>query len=59
MSKIFMWYFKDFASSNTSLLEWILQYLDDSLKCELESLLKSGSEVSIEYSDYNWFLNKL
>ena len=55
-----MWYFKDFASSPSELLQWISQFLlEDSKEGKLQLLIFDSKDIIIEYSDYNWLLNKL
>lgn len=58
LSKIFQWYSSDFGDSKRNQLKWISQYLPDDMKQTLCDMLLLG-DVSVEYSDYNWLLNKL
>ena len=55
-----MWYYKDFASTSSELLQWISQFLlEDSKEGMLQLLSFDSKDITIEYSDYNWLLNKL
>lgn len=55
-----MWYLRDFADSAVpELLEWITAYCDETTKSHLETLLRGNpSEITVQYSEYNWLLNK-
>ncbi|XP_041108187.1 uncharacterized protein LOC121316908 [Polyodon spathula] len=58
MSKIFQWYMTDFASSPKELVRWVLQYLNRD-QVEAASLLLSDPDLQVNFSSYNWQLNKL
>lgn len=58
MSKIFQWYMTDFAPSPKELVRWVLQYLNRD-QVEAASLLLSDPDLQVNFSSYNWQLNKL
>ncbi|XP_011403572.1 PREDICTED: uncharacterized protein LOC105312537 [Amphimedon queenslandica] len=57
LSKLFLWYFKDFGSTVEELLAWVSNYLDDNK--DINYLLNDVSNINIEYKDYDWLINKL
>ena len=59
LSKIFQWYFKDFGSTNSELLQWISNYLSDDQKLLIQDLISNNIDISFDYKEYNWLLNKL
>jgi hypothetical protein len=46
------WYKKDFVEKDGSLEAFLLRYLDEPARSELE-----GGEHTIEFMDYDWKLN--
>ena len=55
ISQIFRWYRKDFGGSDTSIIQFLLQYLDAG---EKKDFLGAHQEaVRIRYRDYDWSLN--
>lgn len=59
LSMIFRWYAVDFGSSDRELLQWLCPYLPDEKRHGLESLLSNQDAVTIEYTKYDWLLNKV
>ncbi len=57
LSKIFQWYFKDFGDTNIELLKWISDYLLDDQKLLVNDLIVNNN-ISLDYKEYNWLLNK-
>ena len=55
ISQIFRWYRRDFGGSDTSIIQFLLQYLDAG---EKRDFLGAHQEaVRIRYRDYDWSLN--
>lgn len=58
LSKIFKWYKQDFGPLE-KLLSWLLPYLSDSPKAELQDLLNTvdPKQIKVKYRHYDWALN--
>ena len=58
LSKIFKWYKQDFGPPE-ELLPWLLPYLSDSSKADLQDLLSTvgPKHIKVKYRHYDWALN--
>ena len=58
LSKIFKWYKQDFGPPE-ELLPWLLPYLSDSPKADLQDLLSTEGpkHIKVKYKHYDWALN--
>ncbi|QDZ20252.1 DUF547 domain-containing protein [Chloropicon primus] len=57
LSKIFKWYGKDFAKTESDLLQRIeREYFSGGADNDLSTLLR-GSKYSVKYAEYNWDVN--
>ena len=59
MSKLLLWYKKDFGQNDDEVLETLLKFVQDAdLKVQVEQILKDKTQVEkIEHKDYDWVLN--
>jgi glutaredoxin len=56
LSKILMWYSKDFGATDEEVLGFIRTFLSGESQKQLEEILQNG-KPKIEYIDYDWSLN--
>ncbi|KAL0483782.1 phosphatidylinositol trisphosphate-dependent Rac exchanger [Acrasis kona] len=56
LSKILYWYYYDFGTNDTEVLEFVCRFLTDQ-KEALSRLLESRNTIKIKYASYNWASN--
>jgi hypothetical protein len=56
MSKLFLWYGKDFGSDHKEMLEWVAEHLGDKNEKVIEAL---QGEFEVIFKDYDWASNLL
>ncbi|XP_013384161.1 uncharacterized protein LOC106154375 [Lingula anatina] len=62
VSRLFQWYRSDFGNMDVDAIRWIRPYLSKEKAEEMDILLdalEASGGVNIQYSDYNWKLNKV
>jgi len=55
LSRIFQWYGRDFGDNRDQVLDYLLQFCDESLRERIVSMRK---QLRIRYLPYNWDLNR-
>ncbi len=55
LSRIFQWYDRDFGDNQHQVLDYLLQFCDESLRERIVSMRK---QLRIRYLPYNWNLNR-
>ena len=55
MTKLFLWYGKDFGADEKALLEWVSSHLGEDKRDGLDEALKG--EFTVIFKDYDWEAN--
>ena len=56
LSKILYWYKFDFGGDNTRLLQWIMPYLRDTVRSDVQRLL-GDNDFTVRHRTYDWSQN--
>lgn len=60
MSKIFSWYYPDFGGDKAARLKFLLPYLPDGSKQDLQQMLAvdpAARGITVQHKPYDWDIN--